>query len=192
MIWNKITDLSLINELSDEVQIGFGIGVSYFPLIGETKDGGKIYDVIRGEAKGVKWKYNNNEVLLLSQNRINMVYPSVNLQFVIVIYFSRSSEYKAPNNAVIFSANGNLLSILNPPPFQSTFLLQKLRSNRHDNPPLDLKYDGALFFDNVSWLKNNDEIVTAVRIIYDCEWYETVVYYPETGMFGECLDSGRL
>jgi hypothetical protein len=192
MSLNKLTDLKLINDLHDEKIIGFGLGVSYFPLIGKTKDGGKIYDSISGEVKGVKWKYGNNEVLLFSQNLVNMVYPSIDLQYVVVIYLSPGSEFKAPKNAVVYSANGNLFSVLTPPPFQSRLILENLKNNGDDNPPSNLKYEGALFFDHVSWQKNNDEIVTAIRVIYDREWYETVVFHPETGKFGECLDSGRL
>lgn len=192
MSLSKIDQLRLINNRHEEKIIRVGLGVSYFPLVRVTKDGGKIYDSMSGDIMGVKWVYEDSEVLLFSRNLITHVYPSVDLLYVIVIYSALSGNFRAPRNAVVYDAKGGLHKVLTPPAFTSKLVIENLKINGHRNPPLSLEYDGALFFDSISWQTHNDKTVTVARIVYDKEWHETRVLYPETCDFGECVHSGRL
>jgi hypothetical protein len=186
-------DFTLINEFNEEKRINVGIGMNLFPLLKTNPDGSEVYDSLRGKIKGVKWKYNKNEVLILSDNVINKAYPSSDGRYAIVLYSTAYGDYKAPYNAIVYREDGAIHKILTPPAFQSELLLKMIETDQVDNPPLNLKYEGALWFNRVFWAKDDRQnVVTAIEIGYDREWVEKRILFPETGEFGEVLGSGRL
>jgi hypothetical protein len=190
---NKMTDLTLFNEKGESRTIGIGLGVNYFPVLKKNAEGWSTIDSLPGDITGVRWKYEGNEVSLKAKKNISIVYPSADLHYLVIIYYQEGQPYAAPANAVIYKGDGTIHKVLSPPPFKSSLVVEKLAFHKLPNPPVNLSYKGALWFNHVCWMKNEKgQLVTAIEIGFDREWMEYRELNPETGEFGEYLSSGRL
>jgi hypothetical protein len=190
---NKITDLTLFNEKGESRTIGIGLGVSYYPMLKKNAEGWITIDSLPGNIVEIRWKYEGKAVSLKAGKKISIVYPSVDLHYLVIIYYQEGQPYAAPANAAVYKSDGAILRALSPPPFKAPLVIEKLAFRKLPNPPLNLSYEGALWFNHVCWMKNEKgQLVTAVEIGFDREWMEYRELNPETGEFGGCLSSGRL
>ncbi len=171
------------------IPVSIGSDVNFFE--GLSKE--DFFRFYSGGKKSLRWTYNGKIVIIEDPDASIIGYPSLDMEYVIAIYTEEiSRNYSPPKNAVVYREDGSLHKQLTIPHFQSKVVLDRLKINNDENPPLGKKYPGILFFDHVSWQKLENDIVVAIRIIYDQEWYETVEINPATAKFGKCLDSGRL
>jgi hypothetical protein len=169
------------------------LGVNYFPVQKKDTEGWITIDSLPGNIAEIRWKYEGKEVSIKAEKNISIVYPSADLHYLVIIYYQEGQPYAAPANAVIYRGDGTIHKVLSPPPFKSSLLIEKLAFRKLPNPPLNLGYEGALWFNHVCWRKNEKgELVTVIEIGFDREWMEYRELNPETGEFGECLSSSRL
>lgn len=175
-----IEQFSYITEDGITLRIKLGIGVDRF----EGNDESKVLSFFRGQGKGVSWVFENKLVEVLEPGKKINGLPTPDLQRVVVIYPHNHPVYSEPRNAIVYDADGSIHLQLKVPKLISALAKQRERFMNYEAP---LKQ----YFDGVSWKKNNKgEIVTAVQIGFDRDWLEERELNPETGEFGECLNSG--
>ena len=150
-----------------------------------------LMEVVNTYNSGIQWESKGLTVTLLNDKSI-IGYPSIDLNYVIAIYFGKDEEFFPPHNAVIYNADGSIHKVLQVPALKSDFLLNRIRFNKDNNPALEIaQFEGGIYFSQFSWKKHNNKIVNAIDICYDREYYESQILNPETGEFGDCLFSWR-
>lgn len=119
--------------------------------------------------KGVRWEFDNNLVEILERGKKIEGSPTPDPQYVVVIYPMDHEVYRAPNNAVVYNADGSVhLQLTAPEPISelSKTRVRNLAKTKKFNPP------HRLYFDGVSWAKVRDKVETVVKIGFDRDWWE--------------------
>jgi hypothetical protein len=134
--------------------------------------------------KGIKWLAQEKEYTIYSEGmRIHgMVTPD--LKKVVAIYPPDHPEFSSPN-AVVYNEDGTVhLTLACPEPISG--LIKK--SARY----LRSRQQAKLYIFGAVWKRNEQgEVVMAINIEFDDEYYETRALNYATGEFGACLSSGR-
>jgi hypothetical protein len=136
-------------------------------------------------SKGIKWLAQGNEHTIYSEGmRIHgMVTPD--LKKVVAIYPPDNSEFPSPNNALVYNEDGTVhLTLACPEPISG--LIKK--SARY----LRFRQQAKLYIVGAVWKRNEQgDVVMAINIEFDGEYYETRELNYATGEFGACLSSGK-
>ena len=146
-----------------------------------------------GSLVGLGWEFNGLQILIEDKSVSVQGYPSVALDYMVVVYQGTNGRFLSPNNAVVYNLDGTIHRILEMPKILSKNILRRIDFYELPNPPLsDIGEDG-LAFGGFGWSKNEKgEMLNSIAITYDREWYENRLLNPETGEIGELIDSGRL
>lgn len=175
-----VEDFQYFTDGGSSLYINLGIDVYMF----EGNDESLISNFYKNQSKGVRWVYKNQMISFFEKG--NKIYgiPTPDLMKVVVIYPMQHTQYSSPRNVVIYNADGSMYCRPKIPELISE--IAKKREDFH-------KGNFALVhFDNVRWRKNSKgEIVTAITISFDRDWFETREFNVETCEFSECLTSGR-
>jgi len=106
------------------------------------------------------------------------------MRYVIAIYSGDQAEYTPPNNAVIYNADGSVHKVLSVPLLISVAAKNQGWYKR--------QLDETIGFTGISWKENDKGEKVVVMEISD-HYYKIMKEYrvldPETGLFGECVDS---
>ncbi|OQP48079.1 hypothetical protein A4H97_30055 [Niastella yeongjuensis] len=135
--------------------------------------------------KGIKWLAQGKEHLIYSAGmRIHgMVTPD--FKKVVVIYPPGHPEFPSPHNAVVYNENGTVHLILACPEPISELIKKSTRYLRY-------RQQTKLYIVGAVWKRNEQgDVVMAVNIEFDDEYYETRELNYATGAFGACLSSGK-
>src|SRR5690606_31844144 len=137
-----------------------------------------------GSQKGISWLNKNQKIEIWSNNGSVRGLPSIDMQYVIAIYSGDHTEYTYPNNAVIYNADGTVHKVLSVPLLISDTAKNKGWYKR--------KPDTTIGFTEVKWKtdsKGEKVVVLEISDHYYRIMKEFRVLNPETGNFGECVDS---
>lgn len=100
--WNDIT-----------YPVNIGIKTSHY--ITELVEGGFYENELRNKYHGVKW-IGNGKTIILFENEVTIIaYPSLDMNYVVVVYNSNSKQYPAPNNCVVYNIDGTVHKIISTP-----------------------------------------------------------------------------
>jgi hypothetical protein len=136
-------------------------------------------------AKGIKWVADEQASTIYSEGmRIHgMVTPD--LKKVVVIYPPDHPVFPSPNNAVVYNEDGTVhLTLACPEPISE--LIKKNARYLRSRQQAKLYIVGAV------WKRNEQEdVVMAINIEFDDEYYEARELNYATGEFGACLSSGK-
>ena len=137
--------------------------------------------------KGIKWFTQEKEHTIYSEGmRIHgMVTPDC--KKVVAIYPPDHPEFPSPNNAVVYNEDGTVhLTLTCPVPLSE--LIRK--SARYVSARA--RQQTKLYIAGAVWKRNEQgEVVMAINIEFDEEYYETRELNYATGEFGACLSSGK-
>src|SRR5690606_9658471 len=132
---------------------------------------------------GIKWIYGNKDIILIN-NDVIFGCPSIDMRYVIAIYSGDQEEYTPPNNAVIYNADGSIHKVLKAPILVSDAAKNQGWYKR--------QLDTTIGFTGVDWKTDSKGQKVVVMEISD-HYYKIMKEYrvldPETGKFGECVDS---
>jgi hypothetical protein len=143
-----------------------------------------LIEYFNASSQGLKWICENSTIVLFEPGQSIIGSPSPSFDGVVAIYPTSHSEYGAPNNAVVYSADGKIKLRLQMPPLISDTARKRAPYMRSD-APVDKH------FENISWdVDKNNQRRMAMTIAFDREWWEKRILDPETGTFGECISSG--
>lgn len=179
-----ISNFKYITETGLELDLNLSMDKALFA----GNDRADISAFYKSSSNGVKW-YNETkgEITFLESDIYLVGYPTPDMEKVIIIYPMDHDTYHAPNNAIIYNADGSVhIQLHAPEPISelSKTRARNLAMTKSFNPPY------RLYFDGVSWANVKGNVETVVKIGFDRDWWEERVLYPETGEFGECLSSG--
>jgi hypothetical protein len=131
--------------------------------------------------KGICWLYNGQKKSITENGLVITGFPTVEKDKIVVVYPKDHGTYAAPGNAILYNADGSMDRQLKIPALASEHAKSVKKSDLEDG-----------FFESVRWEKNAEgDVVVAVRIGFDWDWYESRILNPSTGEFGVCLTSGR-
>lgn len=136
------------------------------------------------------WEFNNKKIII-SDNEVSVIgYPTVGMDYMIIIYQGDNGQHRPPSNAVIYNLDGSIHKILSVPPFISDRLIKRIAENGDSNPPTKLPHPELIpVFKGFSWDKDKDgNIFNYISIAYDRDYGEGRKLNPETGEIGELVD----
>lgn len=183
-------NFKVFNQEGIIIPVNIGIEADYWGL----SDKETVLKFINNPSRnGVRWTYNNKEIILEDDNTSVEGYPTSDFKYVVATYLGIKGKYKPPNNSVIYNLDGSIYKILEIPALKSPLAIKRMNFLKEENPPLDTaKYEGALSFSGFGFRKlDNKKIVNSIQIIYDRELWETRILYPETGEIGELIYYGK-
>lgn len=127
---------------------------------------------------GLKWEYNGRQILLFEKNVRIIGYPSVDMSYVVAVYFGNSRRYPIPNNCVVYNLDGSIHKLITTP----------LLMTPDDNG----RYNKGYCFSNIIWYKKTNNELTLSLIVEEenwswIPWYEVIEFDPKIGKFGELL-----
>ena len=164
-----IKDFKIVTNEGLEAFVDVGSSESLYKR-GQLQD--IVNEVLNTYNTGIVWIYRGKEIKLIKLTGRVEGYPSVDLNYVIAIYFE-DTEFKAPNNAVIYNADGTIHKRLEMP---------KLISERGE------KYQYGSCFEDIMWRKNKEgKLITTISISFDRYSFEVRELNPETGVIGDLL-----
>jgi hypothetical protein len=176
-----ISNFQYFSEEGISLKVNLGINVYTF----EGNEQPDISAYYKSTSTGIKWLYNGKEIVIGLPNEHLQGYPTPDLNKVVIVYPPENSEHAAPDNAVIYNADGTVFMQLKAPALVSDLAKQRARFMTYNSP-------FKLFFDTASWEKDSQgKTVMAMRLGFDHDWLEKRVLDYETGQLGECLTSGR-
>lgn len=166
----------------DGVSLNLNLGVKGYLFDGNKSEDISLY--YKSSNSAIRWFHRSKRIEISEPKCYLVGYPSPSLEKVIIIYPMNHKSFGAPENAIIYNADGSLYCRLKIPALVSE--IAKKREEFHHGR------FSMVHFDNVKWAKNNKgEIVSAITISFDRDWQETRELIIETCEFGECLSSGR-
>jgi len=158
--------------------ITYNPGNSLFEFASDEAHG----DYIRNRTKGIRWTSDGREILIFEEGNRIFGLPTPDGKRVVVIYPSDHRTYPAPENAVVYNADGSVHLRLKMPRLVSSVAQEHERFVRKQGGIFNCYFDGVL------WTKNSEgKGVIAVKICFHWEWIEERQLEHETGEFGECL-----
>lgn len=163
--WNDIT-----------YPVNIGIKTSHY--ITELVEGGFYENELRNKYHGVKW-IGNGKTIILFENEVTIIaYPSLDMNYVVVVYNSNSKQYPAPNNCVVYNIDGTVHKIISTPVLKT--------------PDENGNFIKGHHFDTVGWAKNKQNKTVLFLRVDEREWdwvpwYEDIEFNPETGEFGDLI-----
>ena len=183
-----ITDIKVITENGYSAFIDIG-GKKYYDEIRNSAE--NIHKIIHSKIIGASWVFNNKEVKIYEEDKISILYPSVDRQYIVVIYsfvdflFNNIiTKYPPPYNAIIYNANGSIHKKLCVPP-----LISDAAKKRGF---YQTQADEILGFTKVEWGKDNSDNLAVIMEISELPYQilqEYRILDPKTGTFGECVNS---
>lgn len=187
----EIKNFTKFNDDGMIIPIKIGFGVNMFDNVSKQE----YIDYVNCYSKqSVSWEYDGQKIILADKNVSIKAYPSLDLKYVIAIYEGLEGEYKPPANAVIYSADGSIHTILKMPVLESENILERIDFNKDSNPPIEAAlFEGGLLFSNFDWWQNEEgNLVNRIQIIYDRDWIEWRELEIRTGNVGRYLAQGKL
>lgn len=176
-----IEQFEYITEDGIVLRLNLGVNVYLF----EGNDEILISKFLNSPYQGVRWKFKNKMISLFERGYVIEGRPAPDLKKVVVVYSMEHNKYRAPNNAVIYNADGSIHLQLKTPKLISELAIKHFPPGKNVNPV-------QLYFEKVRWVKDdNGKIVCAMTIGFNWEWREERILNPETGEFGGCISSGR-
>lgn len=169
------------------------VDISY-PMDVYKNASGQVYsDFFDSSSKGVSWVFNSRQVVVKNDNVDIFAYPSVDKNYMIVVYEGENESFSPPNNAVIYNLDGSIYKVLKIPELISPKILEKIKEEKHSNPPVEDNryghYGQGLQFAGFSWDKDKDgNLINTISIKYTGEYGEWRVFDPKTGEFGELIN----
>jgi hypothetical protein len=141
-------------------------------------------EYMKSESAGLIWFSRQEEFQILKPGIRIFGMPTHNNKFVVAIFPPNDNEFSAPQNAVLYNANGTLRKRLKPPELLSNLARSRKKFMNTDYPM-------RLYFDTVG-IKKNDlgQLVTYLRIAFDRDYWEDHELDVETGEFKGGLGSG--
>src|SRR5690606_28040844 len=116
-----------------------------------------IHKVTHSFIIGLSWSFNGRKVSI-NKKRIYKAYLSTNLRYVIAIYSGDQAEYRPPNNAVIYNADGSVHKLLSVP-----LLISDAAKNQgwYKRQP-----DETIGFTGINWKENDkgEKVVVMEKI----------------------------
>lgn len=100
-----IGEFKFCDHDNHEVEIGIGYSTDLYPIKTIRSDGGILRTHLPARVSKIKWQYVGSEIVI---DNAFFAYPTVRSEYVVVMYEEDHPEYSAPNNAVIYHANGEL------------------------------------------------------------------------------------
>lgn len=176
-----IEQFEYVSEEGTALLLNLGVGGYLF----EGNDEVSISKYLKSSYQGIRWEYENKTVTFFEKGYKIHGRPTPDLKKVIVIYSMEHNKYRAPNNAVVYNADGSIHMKLKSPKLISELAKKHAPQRKIVNPV-------QLYFEKVRWVKDdNGNTVCAVTIGFNRDWREERILDPETGVFGDCISSGR-
>ncbi len=153
---------------------------------GQIYDGNNplLIEYFNASSKGVKWTTENSETILYEPFQRLIGWPTPSLDSVVVIYPTDHPQYNAPNNAVVYQADGSIKFQLQMPSLISEVARKQVGSMK----------SGGIFdeyFEKVDWdTDSNGQTQIAITIAFNQDWWEKRILDTKKGTFGECISSG--
>jgi hypothetical protein len=176
-----VEKFSYVTDSGIALRLNLEIGGNLF----DGNDKSEISSFYKSDYSGVRWESSGRIISMMETGRSVYGRPTPDMKRVVVVYPYDHPVYSSPNNAVVYNADGSIHMQLKAPKLISDLAKQQARF---------IHYKGglSLFFNDVDWKKNSDgKVVVAVSFGFNRDWHEERELNPETGEFGECLDSGR-
>lgn len=179
-----IDNFCLITSKGNPIKVRITRDIDY--SLFESATDAEYKEYINNNPQGLKWEFQNKEIKFFENPFSLFGLPTPQLDKVILIYPYDHPKYKAPQNAVIYNDDGSIYMQLKIPELISSTAKERKSRIKKFNPMNDA------YFRGVYWSKDGKgNLITVVSIDFDWEWWESRVLNPETGEFGECIDSGR-
>lgn len=136
-------------------------------------------------SKGIKWLVGEKEYTLIDAGMNITGFVTPDHTMMVVVYPYDHPQYSSPGNAVIYNEDGTVYKQLSCPKPVSVLAKGK-------NIVMDARGSMLLFFGGVVWDRNQkNEVVMAVNIGFELEYYERRELNYITGEYGACLRSWR-
>jgi hypothetical protein len=140
---------------------------------------------ISARSRGIKWLAGEKEYRMYEEGRNLNGIMTPDFNKVVIVYPYDHPQFPSPGNAVIYNEDGSVYKQLTcPKP------ISELGKNRKINT--NAKGSLNLFFGGVVWDRNErGDIVPAMNIGFDMEYFERRELDYITGEYGACLNSWR-
>jgi hypothetical protein len=150
----------------------------------------KLAYINSGSKESYSWEYRGEKIIIEDPNASVYGYPTVDMNFMIVIYTGLNGEFSPPHNAVVYNLDGSVHKVLEIPKLVSPKIIEKIKEEKHSNPPIEDNryghYGMGLEFVGFGWKKDKDgNLVNTISIKYLGEYGEWRIFNPITGEFGE-------
>ena len=180
-------NLTYFKEDGLRIVVSIGYGISFY----EKADKQISNKYINSSSKqGVSWEHNNKQIIIADPTVSVIGYPTVNLDYVVVIYDGIMGEFKPPQNAVIYNLDGSIHKILEVSSFISYRLINRIKENGDSNPPTQLPHKELIpSFKGFGWEKDKiGNLFNYISVKYDRDYGEGRILNPDTGQLGELVD----
>lgn len=141
-------------------------------------------EYMRSDSAGIMWLFGQEKLRLYEPGIRIFGLPTHDNRFIVAIYPLNGEKFRAPQNAVLYNANGTLKKCLKPPE-----LLSNLAKSRKKF--INSEYSMSLYFDTVGIKRDHlGNKLTYLRISFDRDFWEDHKLDVETGEFAGMIDSG--
>ncbi|MFZ6010368.1 MAG: hypothetical protein ACOYXT_08455 [Bacteroidota bacterium] len=129
---------------------------------------------------GIAWTHNGKKIVLLEEGVHIFGLPTPDMTRVVAIYGGATKRYAAPQNAVIYNADGSVHQRLPKPVLKSELGVEKKRV-----------VGDFVWYDHVALQSGYHNTMKMVVTIGFGDWYEKRELDPETGVLEEVREAGR-
>lgn len=175
------------NQQAMVIPMAIGYDIDMFSLVSEKE----ALEYINTYSKeSFSWEFSDEKIIIQDDNVSVQGYPSVDKNYMIVIYEGENNQFPMPNNAVVYNLDGSIHRVLKIPNLLSPKILEKIEEEKHSNPPIEDTryghYGQGLQFAGFSWHKDEKgDLVNTISIKYAGEYGEWRIFNPKTGEFGK-------
>lgn len=176
-----ITALHLIASDNVDIRLDF---LSLAERGGMSGLNREVKKYMYAKTRGIKWIADNKEYMIYQEGVKIYGIVTPDQEKLVIVYPAEHAQYSAPGNAVIHHADGSIFRLLTCPEPISELGRQRKRYMNYTGP-------FRLYFGGAIWKRNtNSDILLAMNIGFDLEYFETRELNYITGEFGSCLNSG--
>lgn len=149
----------------------------------------KLAYINSGSKESYGWEYCGKKIIIEDPKVSVYGYPTVDMNFMIVIYKGLGGKFPPPQNAVVYNLDGSVQKVLEIPNLISPKIMGKIKEQKHSNPPIEDNryghYGMGLEFVGFGWKKDKEEnLINTISIKYAGEYGEWRIFNPATGEFG--------
>ena len=150
----------------------------------------KLAYINLGSKESFSWEYCGKKKIIEDPYTSVYGYPTVDMNFMIIIYKGLNGKFPPPHNTVVYNLDGSIHTVLEIPKLVSPKIIKKIKEEKHSNPPIEDNryghYGMGLEFVGYGWKKDKQQnLVNTISIKYAGEYGEWRIFDPKTGGFGK-------
>lgn len=142
---------------------------------------------------GARWRHDGQEFGWRTDDKVS-IYPSPDMQFLVVVFLRNPpATFEFPHNALVLNADGTVRQVVRQPERYAGQKTEFLWARWYEPEQVPLRPPWWAFW------RHHEPPPKAIRMKLLVGWagdpncaFEALDFDPETGIFGELVDSGRL